>query len=150
MIMRRASTLLVLFVAACASSGAKSGHQEPEMRLVQLSSVADAARNMTGGLSVQFSLTINNTTGMPLQLKRIELSSVTEGAYSLSPLSRSYDETIVAGISKDYELWGTAIASSTISGVNGPVTIRAVAQFESSLGRFQSVIVQQVRGPNSF
>ena len=66
------------------------------------------------------------------------------GAYTLPSFSRAYDQRIDAGASEVFDLWGSATTDPTITGANGPVTIRTVAQFDSSAGRFQTVVVQQV------
>lgn len=158
------SAFPVLFCCAligCASSSpapapganaapAAAAHGDPEIEVVQLSSVADAARNNSGTLPVQFRVTIHNTTKIPLQLKRIDLQSLGYGAYSLAPFSRAFNDVIDVGESKATDLWTTGAVNSTISGANGPVTIRAIVQFESSEGRFQTVLVQQVEGARSY
>jgi len=151
-ILRCFAALSMTLLAGCASSTsptsapkAATGHPEPELELVQVSSVADAARNITGAMPVQFTLSIRNTTSVPLKLKHIEIQSITSGAYSLDPVSRTYDQQIEPGASQNFDIWGSANASGTITGANGPVTIRAIAQFESSLGSFQTVAIKQVR-----
>ena len=150
--MRRAALILLFTLLGCASSTsstsankASADHPQPELELVQVSSIADAARNITGAMPVQFTLSIRNTTGMPLKLKHIEIQSVTSGAYALDPVSRTYDQAIEAGATQNFDIWGSANASGTITGANGPVTIRAIAQFESSMGSFQTVAIKQVR-----
>ena len=136
---RRAAVLLLLVAIGCASSS--SSHAQPEIQLVQVSSVAEAARNVTGGIPVQFRVTIHNTTPAALQLRHIELVSQGDGAYNLQTISRAYDQAIETGVTQSFDLWGSAnVAFATISGANGPVTIRAVVQFDG----FQSVVVQQV------
>lgn len=102
---------------------------------------------MTGGVSVQYGISINNTTTTSLRFKRIDIQSVGMGAYSLAPTSKPFDVTLAPGETRVVELWAPAIIdNNTIVGANGPVTLRAVAHFESAAGQFQSVVVQQVRG----
>lgn len=140
--------MTVALALGCASSGSPSGAPDPEMQLVQLSNVADVARNVTGGIAVQYQLTIHNTTPNTLHLKRVELQSIGAGAYTLPSLSQAFDRTIDPGETAAIDLRGAAyIADATIAGANGPVTIRAIAQFDSSAGRQQTVVVQQVH-PN--
>lgn len=144
--MRRALGAALFLALGCTSTS--STHAEPELQLIQLSTVAEAARNVTGGIPVQYRLTIHNTTMTPLQLKRIDLVSQGDGAYNLQPMSQAYDQVIDVGATLAFEMWGQAnVQYSTISGANGPVTIRAIAQFDSAAGRFQTVVVQQVH-PN--
>ena len=146
--MRVAAAIGLSLFVACGTSAPRS-HVDPELQLVQLSSVADSARNISGGIPVQYRLTIHNTTNAPLQLKRIDLQSMGYGAYTLPPFSRSFDQTIDAGAIEPIELWSSATIDPTITGANGPVTIRAVVQFDSSAGRFQTIAVQQVHANGS-
>jgi hypothetical protein len=143
--MRRAALVLFLTALGCASSSSKTAHAEPEVEILQVSTVAEAARNVTGAIPIQYVVQIHNTTTTSLQLKHIEIQSVTSGAYTLEPLSRTYDQRIEAGETVNFDLWGSADASGTITGANGPVTIRAIAQFDSPTGSFQTVGIKQVR-----
>jgi hypothetical protein len=145
--MRRAASIVLVFIAGCASS--RSSGNDPEIRLVQTSSVAEAARNVQGAIPVAFRLTIRNTLQTPLTLKRLELQSIGEGAYSLSPLTRSYDRVIQPGAEESFDMWGSANASATILGANGPVTIRAIAQFDAASGSFQTVVMRQIHTLNA-
>lgn len=140
--MRRAASIVLLFIAGCASS--RSSGNDPEIRLVQTSEVAEVARNVPGSIPVAFRLTIRNTQQAPLTLKRLELQSIGEGAYSLNPLTRSYDQVIQPGAEQSFDVWGSAYVSPTILGANGPVTIRAIAQFDAASGSFQTVVMRQL------
>lgn len=148
--MRIAIALSLAFAVGCATSTAPRAHEEPELQLVQMSTVADVARNVSTGIPVQYNLTVHNTTKDPLVIKRIELQSQGYGAYTLSPFSRAYDQTVDAGASAVFDLWATAAVNSTISGANGPVTVRTIVQFESPEGRFQTVSVQQVHSSGGY
>ena len=149
MLMRRAAPVLLLLVLGCASS--HPAHAEPELRLVQLSEIPEAARNVTGPIPVQYHLTIHNTTPAPLRLRHVDLQSMGDGAYTLPATSRAFDTTIAPGATEEIDLVGTAsIGTPTISGANGPVTIRIVAQFDAVNGPFQTVVVQQVHEGGSF
>jgi hypothetical protein len=139
--MRRAAWIALFLAAGCASSA--SGPQ-PEIELAQTSVVADAARHVTGGMPVQFRISIRNTLATPITLKRVELQSVGGGAYTLAPVSRTFDQVIAVGGVQTIDLWGPATAEQTISGANGPVTIRATAQFDAPGGSFQTVVMRQV------
>jgi hypothetical protein len=143
--MRRAASIVLLFIAGCASSRSSA---EPEIRLVQTSEVAEVARNVPGSIPISFRLTIHNTLQTPLTLKRLELQSIGEGAYSLSSLTRSYDQVIQPGAEQSFDLWGSGYVSPTIVGANGPVTIRAIAQFDAASGSFQTVVMRQLHTVN--
>jgi hypothetical protein len=150
--MRRWIAAASLLAAACASSpaaapAAKSNEPQPEIQLTQLSNVADAARHMTGGVSVQYRVTIHNTRSETIKVRRVDMQSVGMGAYTLPSFSRAFDDTLGPNETKSVDVWGAAnIDDVTIVGANGPVTIRTIVRFEDATGRsFQSVVVQQVQ-----
>ena len=118
---------------------------EPELLVQQISNIPEAARYMNGRISVQYAVALKNVTPVGLQLKRIDVQSVGYGAYTLAPTSLPFDVAIAPGETKVVQFWGAAfIDSSTIMGANGPVTLRAVAQFDSAKGPVRTTVVQQV------
>jgi hypothetical protein len=141
---RIACTTLILLLPACASTSKPAG-PEPELLIQQVSNIPEAARYVTGRISVQYAMAVKNVTPAPLQLKRIDVQSIGYGAYSLAPMSLPFDVPIAPGETKVVQFWGNAsIDTSTIMGANGPVTLRAVAQFDSANGPVRTTVVQQV------
>ena len=131
-------------VLACASTSKPAG-PEPELQIQQISNIPEAARYVTGRISVQYEVAVKNITHAALQLKRIDVQSIGYGAYTLAPTSLPFDVPIAPGETKVVQFWGSAfIDSSTITGANGPVTLRAVAQFDSANGPVRTTVVQQV------
>jgi hypothetical protein len=147
------AVLLIATLASCASSPStpqKAPIPEPEVNIRQLSNVAEAARYVTGGISVQYRVDVTNVAKEPITLKRIDLQSMGYGAYDLAPTSRPFDVKIAPGQSAFVEMWGAAsIETASIVGANGPVTLRGIMQFESAAGAFQSVVVRQVHANGS-
>ena len=140
---RIACVTLLLF--GCATSAPKTATVEPEVQIQQISNIPEAARYVTGRISVQYAMAVKNITPVALQLKRIDVQSIGFGAYTLAPTSVPFDVPIAPGETKVMQFWGGAfIDSSTISGANGPVTLRAVAQFDSVNGPVRTTVVQQV------
>jgi hypothetical protein len=145
---RRFAAILLLLLAACAAQqlGRKSPVAQPEIVIEQLSSVASAARNVTGGISVHYRIRVRNVANEPVTLKRIDLVTVGPGSYNLGPLSRPFDVTIKSGSESSVEVWGPAnITDPSVAGANGPVTLRAIVLFDSPAGRMQTVVMQPVR-----
>src|SRR3989442_14624029 len=97
--MRKNLAALLLFLAACAAQqlGRKSPVAEPEIVIEQLSSVAPAARNITGGISVHYRIRVRNVANEPVTLKRVDLGTVGYGSYGPGPVSRRFDGTSKAG-----------------------------------------------------
>lgn len=143
--MRRLAVFATLFLACCASSNnAKSPVPQPDVRIVQLNGVPLAARHVSGAVSVQYGVRVRNNALQPITLKQITALSLGEGAYTLPSTSRPFNVTIAPGQLGDVQFFAPATANDTIAGANGPVTLRLTLQFDSAVGAFQSIVVQQV------
>jgi hypothetical protein len=150
--MRRGLAAVLLLLAACAAQqlGRKSRVAQPEIVIEQLSSVAPAARNVTGGISVHYRIRVRNVANEPVTLKRVDLGTIGIGSYNLGPLSRPFDVKIKSGSESLVEVWAPAqITDPSIAGANGPVTLRAVVLFDSPAGQLQTVVTQQVRSSSA-
>jgi hypothetical protein len=141
-----------LLLAGCASSKSDSGLgkakvklADPEMLLQQISTVPSAARHVEGGIPVHYRLRVSNRAGEPITLKRIDLVSLGEGAYRLPGTSRPFQNVIQPDHYDVVEFWVPAVVEDvTILGANGPVTLRLTAHFDSPVGQFDHIVVQQV------
>ena len=81
----------------------------------------------------------------PITIKRIDLTSLGAGAYTLRPTSYPFDKQLAAGQATALQFWVPAnIDDPTIVGANGPVSLRLTLQYDTPAGRTQSIIVQQV------
>ena len=139
------SACATLLLFGCATSSPKTATVEPEILVRQISNIPEAARNVTGRISVQYAMSVKNVTPVALQLKRIDVQSIGFGAYTLAPTSVPFNVAIAPGETKIVQFWGPAsIDSSTIMGANGPVTLRAVVEFDSAKGPLRTTVVQQV------
>ena len=145
-------TTAVLLVNGCASMKSDSGLgranvtlTRPEVELIQVSNVPTAARHVQGALPVQYQLRVGNRSAEPITLKSVSVQSIGSGAYDVGPTSRPFSKLIPPDQTEMVEFWVPAnISNSTIMGANGPVTMRATLQFDSPVGQFQEVVVQQV------
>ena len=151
--MRKSLLVVALALAAgCSSMQSDSGLgnatvklTSPEVLLTQLSSVPPSARHVEGGLPVQYSLRVANKSAEQITLKRITLQSMGVGAYDVAPTSRPFSMVIEPDQFQDVQFWIPAnVSDASVMGANGPVTLRATLQFDSPVGQFQEVIVQQV------
>jgi len=146
--MRRASAVLLLCLAACSIQqlGRKSPVAEPEVVIEQISNVAPAARNISGGITVRYRVRVRNLANEVVTLKRIDLRSIGYGSYTIDGMSQSFDVNIKPGSESAVDFWAPGfIADPSITGANGPVTLRAVMLFDSASGQLQTVVTQQVR-----
>ena len=113
--------------------------------IVQTAGVASAARDVTGPIPVRYAVRVRNQAKVPIKLKTIQVQSVGAGAYTIQTASRPFDVNIAPEAYQDVEFWASAVVQyNTIVGANGPVTLRLILTFDSELGSFQDVVIQQV------
>ncbi len=142
----------LVFLAGCASMQSDSGLgsakvavPEPGLQIRQISSVPAAARHVEGGIPVEYSLTIQNRATHPITLKQVNVVSMGYGAYNLAQTSRPFTTVVQPGQTEVVEFWVPAyIENASLVGANGPVTLRVTARFDSPVGQFQNIVVQQV------
>jgi hypothetical protein len=139
----RKAALAALLLTACASTRATVQITKPEMRIVQTSAIPAAARHVAGNIPVSYALRVANRSDETITLKRVTLQSVGAGAYSVST-SLPFDVTIAPSQYQIVEFSAGAVASTSVVGVNGPVSLRVIAHFNSSVGEFDEIVVQQV------
>ena len=144
------SVLLVL--SACASMQSDSGKgaaqvdvPKPDLQIQQLSSVPAAARNISGGLPIQYALAVLNHASGPITLKQVSVVSMGYGAYDVPSTTRPFHSIIQPDQTSIVDFWVPAnIGTTSLVGANGPVTLRVTAYFDSPDGQFQHMVVQQV------
>ena len=148
-----AFSLLVVLSAACSSwqsAGAKPNVEValPGLQIQQLSALPAAAAHVTGGVPVQYSLTVQNRAGQPITLMHVNVVSMGYGAYDVSG-STTMKTLVQPAQTETVAFWIPAnISNPSLIGANGPVTLRITAQFDSPMGAFQEVVVQQVNATN--
>ena len=154
MIMKKSALLLIVVVtlAACASMKSDSGKGsapanvvKPEVQISQMSEVPVAARNVTGGIPIQYAVAVLNHASTPITLKQLSVVSMGYGAYDVPSTSRPFNTAILPDQTQVVDFWVPAnIQTSSLVGANGPVTLRLTAIFDSPEGQFQHIVVQQV------
>ena len=104
---------VALFLIGCASAAPESNKapsSEPEILITQLSNVAEAARHISGGISVQYRVDITNRAKEPITIKRIDVISLGAGAYTLRPTSTPFNARLNPGESQALQFWASALA----------------------------------------
>jgi hypothetical protein len=147
-----AASCAVLVISGCASmqSGSGLGHAkipvaEPEIRITQVSEVPAAARYISGNVPVKYQIQVANHAKEAITLTRLDVQTMGAGAYTLNPVSRPFSMKVAPDGLEAAEFWVPAVINDpTVYGANGPVTLRCIAQFDSPMGQFQHIIVQQV------
>ena len=98
---------------------------------------------------MSFQVEILNRSKEVIHLKRIEAQSVGQGAYTVQNTSRPFDTAIAPGQIARVEFWAPTMLENTISGANGPVTLRVIAYFGTDRGDFREVYIRNVNDPLS-
>ena len=149
--MTRAFLACLLIGCASAAPQQKSAPlTEPEIHISQISNLAEAAAHISGSISVHYQVDIANHANVTITVKRIDVISLGEGAYTLRPSSFPFDSVVSPGQSTSVQFWTPAvIADPTIVGANGPVTLRVTTQYDTPSGHAQSITIQQVHALSS-
>ncbi|HWW62747.1 MAG TPA: hypothetical protein VN181_15335 [Thermoanaerobaculia bacterium] len=136
--MKRLHHLLAvaLIIAGCASGNSSNGGPPVELDLAQIGGGAQDTFYFRGPVNVQYRLAINNPTNEPLTLRRISLQTIGSGAYVLNTGVSPIQATVPPNASVQIPLsaWGRARGGFMTS--TEPVTVRALAYFDSPHGSF--------------
>jgi hypothetical protein len=139
---------LALLLALTACSTASSVREaSTKVELVQL--VGPAELNYPrGDIEVQFGLRITNQSPVAIRLRQIQMTPVgLGGPYQLVNRTYPFNEEVAANSARDVSWWARAIAEGdpNASDANAPVSLRAIALFESPEGHFRKVVMKTFR-----
>ena len=124
----------------------------PEFAFVQL--VGPQEQNWpTGDIEVQYGVRIQNRANETIRLRQIELSPIgSEGPYTVLKNRYFFDHEISAANAKEFAFWAKAYSDGRRYSIDAqaPISVRAVAFFESASGPFRKVFTahlsQSARG----
>jgi hypothetical protein len=137
----------VLFtILSCFSGSGKSSPNPPvKLELKEIGKLPAVAEHMGGDFPVRFALEVENQSAEAVTLKRVQLITMGFGAFTFNnPSGTVFDTAVAPGRREVVEIWAPARLNDTVSGGNGPVTIRVTATFQWSGGTFQKIEVHQV------
>jgi len=148
--MKRAAFLLLAFAIFACASDANKKNDRVHLNLQQI--VGASTVQSTGRFDVQFGLTVENPTNEVVTLKYVELTQIGTGSYQIRRDATGsdrypFDVKILPAETKQVTFWVHAY-QRTLPGTFGasePVTVRAIAYFDSASGAFHQV-VQKVLG----
>ena len=134
--------LLLVFVAACATSQQASG-PDVKIHLAQTNTPSDIFY-FAGPVNIQYQLSVANPTNQPLTLGRLDLETVGPGAYSLRTTATPMNLQIPANGTSVFKIsvWGRA-RGGYLSATE-PVTIRGTAFFRGSTGSFVKIFMENL------
>jgi hypothetical protein len=85
-------------------------------------------------------VTVTNNAGVPITLRRVEIDSPGMGTYGIVRTSRLFRDTIAPGETKRVTVFTTAI--TTVRNPSEPLTLRAIAEFESGKDRWREITMR--------
>jgi hypothetical protein len=145
--MRRHCALLisVLVLAGCASS-ADDDPNAPKVT-VHMEQLDNGGGNnffFAGSVNLQFAVTVTNTTKDLVTLSRLEVRTISTGAYSISPTSTSLNMPVSPGqsVNTTIAVWGYARGGNLSS--QEPVTLRGTAYFSGPSGAFVRLFTEYI------
>jgi hypothetical protein len=121
--------LIAASVIACASNTAQrpANISRPEIT-AELANDVYFGGNSTAPATID--VTVRNTSGEPITVRRIEVDTPDMTEWGLVRQSRSYGEVIEPGATKAITFFATA--STIASARNEPLTLRTTVEFESA------------------
>jgi hypothetical protein len=132
----RAALLVAVLITACAT-GVQDDPNAPNvvLHIAQYESAPNAY--LYGGLvNVRYSLSVANRTKDPITLTRIEIRTVSSGAYTIRPTSTPINADLAPGQEKTIPLSLWAQARGGNLAAQEPVTLRATAYMTGPKGAF--------------
>jgi hypothetical protein len=130
----RIATAAAILLVALSGFAASSNDPKVNVHLTPLGNYGDMFY-FRGPINLQYQLTVDNPTGTPLTLRRLELRTVGPGAYSLrTGASTPIKQTIQPGGTTNLTLsvWGRASGGYLRS--EEPVTVQGIAYFVTPTG----------------
>ncbi len=129
----RIAAAAVLLIALSGYAWGASDSPKLNITMQQLTSSGDMFY-FRGPINIQYQLAIENPTNQPLTLKRLELSSLGPGSYSIHTGSTPISRTISPHGTTTLNLsaWGRSTGGYLRS--EEPVTLRGVAYFSDPTG----------------
>jgi hypothetical protein len=144
--MKRLSLVVWFSVLACSSStpATNSNIVQPEVDLYQVIGPADM-NYPKGAIEVQFAVHVANRSAEAITLRQVDIVPVgLGGPYRVRTRTYPINEQIAANGSRDIEFWAQADASGDqfANDANAPVSVRAIAHFQTAGGSFRKILMK--------
>ncbi|HEV7485166.1 MAG TPA: hypothetical protein VGQ65_05750 [Thermoanaerobaculia bacterium] len=130
--MRITTAVAVLFVGLLGFASSSSGAEAPKLDIqLRQASMPGDVFYFRGPVNLQYQLAVTNPTSEPITLRRIDLSTMGSGAYSLHTGATPITRTIPPNgkVTIDLSAWGQSAGGFLRS--EEPVTVRGVAYLDS-------------------
>jgi hypothetical protein len=145
--MRNAIVAILLLLAGCATGGQDDANT-PNVALHLAQEESAPSAFLYGGLvNVRYALSIANRTADPVTLTRIEVRTISSGAYAMRPTSTTINVEVPAGQEKTVPLSLWAQAPGGNFAAHEPVSIRATAYMTGPKGAFVRLFTEYYTQP---
>ena len=136
---------VVLLLAGCASSAADDDPSAPKITM-HIEQVDSGVNNFmyAGRVAVQFILTATNTTKDPVTLNRVQVQTISTGAYSIAPYTTNLNLPLAPGqtLQTTLSVWGYARGGRLYS--EEPVSLRGTAYLKGPNGAFVKLFTEYI------
>lgn len=136
--MRRFLLFALVFILACGSTGGARPKSIPKPDVA-----ADLTHDVFFGSGstapAAIEVRARNRASVPIELRRVELSSQGMIEWGIIPISRDFREVIGPGETKSVTVFATA--ETSVRRPTEPMTIRAIIEFEAGGARWREVVI---------
>ena len=146
--MKSASICLALLLAGgCASSSSQAQDQLANKIHVQLGQVTNLGSNLqyfAGPVNIQYQLAVQNNTSVPVTLRRLQLRTISAGAYALRTPTSVITANVPVGQTSvvNVSAWGRTSGNELRT--EEPVSIQGTAYFDSPQGSFVKIFTAMI------
>lgn len=125
-----------LFTLACGSAGSSrpASIAAPEIRAGLAGTVFFGSGNTA---PANIDVEVTNRAGVPITVRRLEVSSPGMATYGLIRTTRDIRETVAPGETKRVTVFATAVTN--VRNPSEPLTIRVLADFEAGKDRWREI-----------
>lgn len=137
---------IVLVLTGCASSGTSGQTASlipPEFR-VRVVRVPESRPTRANVFTSEVEVEVFNRSSETLTLDRIQVSSVGDGAYTIPPVTKTFNLTIAPNQARLVRIFVQVVAEETLTGAEEPIFVRGIAEFRSEVGGFRRIFTQRV------
>ncbi|HVT02692.1 MAG TPA: hypothetical protein VHL58_04870 [Thermoanaerobaculia bacterium] len=135
--------LLTLTSLSCGtSSSGRAQIIEPEIQLVQTQGPSDM--NYSGPVSIKFEMQVDNRSGEPIILRKLDLRNIGSGPYVLRSRPVFFNSRFPAQKVSTIEFWAEAYSRGGPLGSDEPVMVRGIAYFDTPAGPLHKIFTQMI------
>jgi hypothetical protein len=138
----RPLALVCLLAAACSTaSGRPAGMTQPQLEVRLASGSPFFGSGRTAG--VTFDVVVANTSAIPFNVRRVELSTPNAIEYGIAPTERLFNDAVAPGQQRTFAIPATAITTVNRIQQTEPLMVRLVMELEHDGKRWREIILSR-------